>query len=100
MKRPRYFCESCGAEVRADAKICPHCGSFFSSVKCPRCGHIGESADFRAGCPVCGYALAANPPPDDIKPAPIPADPLPWWVYPLVAAIVLGLILLLLGIIR
>jgi len=81
MKTPRYFCEHCGAEVKGSARICPHCGRFFSSVKCPRCGTVGRAEDFRAGCPVCGYADAMNAPPEPIKPLP-PADPpLPLWTW-------------------
>lgn len=83
MKSPKYFCEHCGREVKGNAKVCPHCGRFFSSVKCPRCGYSGRPEDFTGGCPVCGYGLG--------KPAPgegdahagrrAPTDPLPAWVY-------------------
>jgi DNA-directed RNA polymerase subunit RPC12/RpoP len=53
--RVRYFCESCGKEVPRRSLRCPHCGKYFSSVQCPRCGHKGEGRDFDAGCPACGY---------------------------------------------
>ena len=33
---------------------CPHCGKYFSSVQCPRCGYKGDERDFDAGCPECG----------------------------------------------
>ncbi len=56
MKRARFFCENCRNEVRWDAKVCPHCGRFFSSVKCPSCEFVGESRFFVFGCPNCGYA--------------------------------------------
>jgi uncharacterized membrane protein YvbJ len=56
MRTPKYFCENCGAEVKRDAKICPECGRFFASVKCPQCGHIGQPEEFGEGCPVCGYS--------------------------------------------
>jgi DNA-directed RNA polymerase subunit RPC12/RpoP len=51
----RYFCEGCGKEVPRNSRRCPHCGKFFSSVQCPRCGHQGEGRTFEAGCPACGY---------------------------------------------
>ncbi len=51
----RYFCEHCGKEVPRNSRRCPHCGKFFSSVQCPRCGHQGEGRTFDAGCPACGY---------------------------------------------
>jgi DNA-directed RNA polymerase subunit RPC12/RpoP len=51
----RYFCEGCGKEVPRNSHRCPHCGKFFTSVQCPRCGHQGESRTFEAGCPSCGY---------------------------------------------
>lgn len=51
----RYFCEYCGKEVPRNSRRCPHCGKFFSSVQCPRCGHQGEGRTFDAGCPSCGY---------------------------------------------
>ena len=51
----RYFCESCGAEVRAGASTCPSCGSVFTAVRCPECGYEGRAPEFRSGCPVCGF---------------------------------------------
>ncbi len=90
-KKPKFFCEFCGAEVKQNDKICKKCGKFFASVKCPKCGKTGDSRLFSDGCPVCGYAV----PPD----TPFPArnagrrqsagdrahrhsdDPLPLWVY-------------------
>jgi rRNA maturation protein Nop10 len=96
MKRPRYYCESCGVEVRKDARVCPRCGRFFSSVKCPRCGHVGMADDFTLGCPICGYADPANAPPEPMGAAPASAPPLPWWAFPAAAALLLALVLLLL----
>jgi hypothetical protein len=52
---PRFFCENCGKEVSARAKICPHCARFFSEVRCPRCGFTGTAERFLGGCPSCGY---------------------------------------------
>lgn len=82
-KNPRFFCENCGSEVRQNDKVCAKCGRFFSSVKCPSCGYSGDSAIFRDGCPVCGYAFAGadrgRPGQGGAKGESI--DPLPWWVY-------------------
>jgi RNA polymerase subunit RPABC4/transcription elongation factor Spt4 len=100
MKRPRYFCERCGAEVGKDAKLCPRCGRFFSSVKCPRCGYVGKADDFALGCPDCGSFEAANPAPDPIRPLPVEAPPLPWWAFAAAALVILGLSLILLRSLR
>jgi predicted ATP-dependent serine protease len=59
--RLRYFCEHCGKEVPRNSERCPHCGKFFSSVQCPRCGHEGEGRTFEAGCPSCGYLRFPQP---------------------------------------
>jgi hypothetical protein len=95
LKRPRYFCEHCGLEVRKNARVCPRCGRFFSSVKCPRCGYAGQAEDFDAGCPVCGYAEAANAAPDPIRPPPVAAPPPPRWSYALAALVLAALVFLL-----
>ncbi|MDR2953348.1 MAG: zinc-ribbon domain-containing protein [Treponema sp.] len=55
-KKPRFFCDNCGAEVESGQKACPHCGRFFSSVRCPVCGFAGEDKLFINGCPACGYS--------------------------------------------
>ena len=55
--KAKFFCENCGAEVPQNAKMCRHCGRFFSSVRCPACGATGKNSDFINGCPVCGYAV-------------------------------------------
>ncbi|WP_455156498.1 zinc ribbon domain-containing protein, partial [Treponema socranskii] len=55
-QRAKFFCENCGAEVPADARVCKNCGRFFSSVRCPACGATGSASKFAKGCPVCGYA--------------------------------------------
>jgi rRNA maturation protein Nop10 len=93
MKRPRFFCETCGTEVPLNAKQCPRCGRYFASVRCPACGFTGEEGLFDQGCPVCGYSappspVAAgrgNPPPGKRA-----AGALPLWVYILTAAVFLG----------
>ena len=56
-KEAKFFCESCGAEVAKNARICSTCGKFFSSVRCPKCGRTGSNEDFSNGCPTCGYAV-------------------------------------------
>lgn len=53
----KFFCENCGAEVPQSARVCKHCGKFFSSVRCPVCGTTGTAAKFTNGCPKCGYAV-------------------------------------------
>jgi len=59
-KQPKFFCENCNAEVRRDAVICPHCGRFFASVRCPSCGFTGTHKEFKGGCPSCGYAFTPD----------------------------------------
>lgn len=56
-KHAKFFCENCGAEVPPNAKMCRHCGRFFTSVRCPVCGATGTNSQFANGCPVCGYAV-------------------------------------------
>ncbi|MCR5188354.1 MAG: zinc ribbon domain-containing protein [Treponema sp.] len=56
-KEAKFFCESCGSEVPRNSKVCPTCGKFFASVRCPQCGRTGTNDDFKNGCPTCGYAL-------------------------------------------
>jgi len=53
--KARYFCENCGAEVRAGAASCPSCGRVFTAVRCPQCGFEGRAPDFARGCPSCGF---------------------------------------------
>lgn len=53
----KFFCENCGAEVPQNARVCKHCGKFFSSVRCPVCGTTGSPGKFANGCPNCGYAI-------------------------------------------
>jgi ssDNA-binding Zn-finger/Zn-ribbon topoisomerase 1 len=60
-KKPRFFCDNCGAEVAMSAKNCPQCGRFFASVRCPKCGFTGKDEDFVRGCPACGYSAAPVP---------------------------------------
>ena len=98
-KSPHFFCESCGAEVPRDAKSCPGCGRFFSSVLCPSCGFAGEESLFRGGCPNCGYSSGVNPWDTargagseygrglDFPESKKPSGPLPIWLYILTAAV-------------
>jgi hypothetical protein len=69
--KARYFCENCKAEVRAGSSSCPSCGRVFIAVRCPECGYEGRAAEFKSGCPSCGFlepretvtaALAARKP--------------------------------------
>ena len=55
VQRRRFFCENCGQEVKPTAKLCPHCGAFFTNVRCPQCNYTGKAHEFTRGCPVCGY---------------------------------------------
>lgn len=59
-KQAKFFCESCGKEVKQNAKVCSYCGKFFSSVRCPKCGNTGNTSEFESGCPKCGYAVHKN----------------------------------------
>lgn len=56
-KEAKFFCESCGSEVPRNSRVCPTCGKFFASVRCPQCGATGTNDDFKDGCPRCGYAI-------------------------------------------
>ncbi|MCL1837122.1 MAG: zinc ribbon domain-containing protein [Treponema sp.] len=96
-KRPRFFCDNCGAEVDRGEKACPRCGRFFASVRCPACGYTDDENAFKNGCPSCGYSAppgasyTARPPEKKV-----PAGPLPLWVYLLsIAAFIVVAILLL-----
>ena len=59
-KAPKFFCENCGEEVKENAKICTHCGKFFTNIRCPKCFHQGDSKEFKNGCPECGYSNNKN----------------------------------------
>ena len=56
-KKAKFFCEFCGNEVRQNDKVCQYCGKFFASVRCPKCGKVGRTEEFTHGCPACGYAV-------------------------------------------
>jgi ribosomal protein L37E len=100
MKKPHFFCDFCGKEVSGDAKVCPFCGSFFTSVRCPRCGFTAFANKFKFGCPECGYSAPAQEPRDDTPPGGAgrggragkrrSTEPLPLWAY-FLAAVLLAL---------
>lgn len=115
VKRPAFFCEFCGTQVRQNDRVCSHCGRFFSSVKCPSCGFAGDSRIFRDGCPSCGYAVAMTPGASAFgsrkkskgnvystgstvgaKATPPATDPLPWWVYAITVFLLAALVSLIL----
>ncbi len=58
--KAKYFCENCSYEVKANARFCPNCGKFFSSVRCPKCKTIGTVKDFKNGCPNCHYSMTSE----------------------------------------
>jgi hypothetical protein len=106
MKKPHYFCDFCGKEVPGEAKLCPHCGRFFTSVRCPRCGFTATAAKFKFGCPSCGYSSPGQGGPGAAVPgsrtrkrrgAAAPG-PLPVWVFLVVGVLLVfsigGLIIL------
>ncbi|MCL2180797.1 MAG: zinc-ribbon domain-containing protein [Treponema sp.] len=80
-RKPRFFCDNCGAEVGSDVKTCPRCGRYFASVRCPSCGHTGPDRMFQNGCPMCGYSAPSSSKKANNKPAHRPAEPLPFWTY-------------------
>jgi uncharacterized membrane protein YvbJ len=110
-KKPRFFCDNCGAEVAQAAKSCPKCGRFFASVRCPKCGYTGRDDDFAHGCPNCGYSAPigepsgspSKPSGNSKKPwrwergqkAPADTGPLPFWMY-LLAVLILICVLAIL----
>ena len=77
----RFYCENCGHRVAEDDDVCPHCGAFFTAIKCPHCGYRGKSHEFHNGCPKCGY-LANRPPtssPSESRPHPRRSDRFDFW---------------------
>lgn len=57
IKKAKFYCENCGHEVPENAKVCRHCGKFFISIRCPKCGKVGDANTFKDGCPNCGYNM-------------------------------------------
>jgi len=105
VKKPHYFCDFCGKEVPGAAKLCPHCGRFFTSVRCPRCGFTATASKFKFGCPSCGYSAPVQDDTGSVasgsrrraRPGETPG-PLPTWAYLLVGVLLVfslvGLIIL------
>ncbi len=80
----RFFCENCSNEVEEKNDVCPHCGAFFTAVKCPECGYRGKLHEFRNGCPKCGYLSDANGEDDTTAGLKIETrskKPLPSWLF-------------------
>ncbi len=102
---PKFFCENCNNEVKRNTKVCPHCGRFFASVKCPSCHYAGSSDEFIGGCPSCGYAVHSESEKQNVNKRNRKQynqnqyksnryeDPLPWWIYSLVIGLLGGLII-------
>jgi ssDNA-binding Zn-finger/Zn-ribbon topoisomerase 1 len=109
-KKPRFFCDNCGAEVAMAAKSCPQCGRFFASVRCPKCGFTGKDADFVRGCPACGYSALPIPAPPGRRPGKNvqwkykkPEDGagiLSFWIYLFAALIFIFVLTLLYNVLR
>ncbi len=112
--KAHYFCESCGSEVKAGAKVCPSCGKVFVAVRCPKCGFEGGERDFANGCPSCGY-LDAIPRPGSVRTPAAPRSPrqtaarhgaqrrpssgLPAWAWRVILAVLAVAAVVLLGVI-
>jgi ssDNA-binding Zn-finger/Zn-ribbon topoisomerase 1 len=111
-KKPRFFCDNCGAEVLMSAKSCPQCGRFFASVRCPKCGFTGKDEDFVRGCPACGYSAASGITPSKTggsrkrnvqwagEHAGETAGTLPIWIYLFAALIFICVLTLLYNLLR
>lgn len=52
------FCSSCKREIQPDWQYCIYCGMSLAKV-CPQCGSLYSSAEGARFCPVCGSALGA-----------------------------------------
>jgi DNA-directed RNA polymerase subunit RPC12/RpoP len=58
--KARYYCGNCSREVSSNSSTCPYCGSSFTAVRCPKCSYEGRPAEFRDGCPACGYMMSQD----------------------------------------
>ncbi|MDR0643156.1 MAG: zinc-ribbon domain-containing protein [Treponema sp.] len=111
-KKPRFFCDNCGAEVAMSAKSCPQCGRFFASVRCPKCGFTGRDDDFVRGCPACGYSAVPLSVPHKAggdykkslqwggKGPGVRAGAVPIWIYFFAALILICVLTLLYNLLR
>lgn len=95
-KKPKFYCDFCGNEVKQNDISCKKCGKFFSAVRCPSCGKTGTADVFTNGCPKCGYAFdkginqkTTTTKPYLVKPNTVGNDPLPVWIYIVTIAAVL-----------
>lgn len=104
-KKAKFYCENCGHEVPENAKVCRHCGKFFISIRCPKCGKVGDANTFKNGCPNCGYNMKDNsalkeilkasnsaPKSKELSDEQLRESSLPIWVY-----VVAGVILIITG---
>lgn len=100
-KKARFFCDFCNTEVKANAKKCGHCGKFFSSVRCPKCGKTGHQSLFMGGCPICGYAssFSSGKSVEQTNKKQVKKDfvndSLPVWLYIVITCVLLSLIIFL-----
>jgi ribosomal protein L40E len=61
-KKDYFICESCGAEVPADAKVCARCGVSFDAVEA-EVVHVDGSVDVSTEtfeCSECGAEVPVN----------------------------------------
>ena len=66
-------------------------------MRCPECGYQGREAEFRSGCPVCGYLMAQPPGAPSPPSAPIRKKGfLPAWFYTVMALALLAAVVILL----
>lgn len=101
-KKAKFFCEYCNSEVKDNSTYCQICGKYFISVKCPKCGQIGEQKLFSNGCPSCGYASNKTIEKKIIqKPMTVSNlakkddfnnDCLPMWLYAVIIGFLIGLL--------
>ena len=54
-EQAKFFCESCGKEVKQNEQVCTYCGK------------TGSTSEFENGCPDCGYAVGKTPKNSNIK---------------------------------
>lgn len=105
-KKAKFFCEFCGKEVHQNDKVCQYCGKFFASVRCPKCGKVGRTEEFTHGCPACGYAVYNPKARLGLRSGKGPFDKfrdrgtsrnydgsLPFWMYIIVIAVLVALVI-------
>ena len=96
-KKAKFFCEFCGNEVKQNDKVCTYCGKFFAYVRCPNCGKTGRTEEFTHGCPACGYAVHGTKGLLGLsktrKSTKNYDGSLPFWIYILVIAVLIALVI-------